>query len=388
MSTDARLRSSLLVLLALGLFFAGSPRAAGQPVGPAAAPAVVAKARAALQAGRATEALALADQVLATRPADTDALGVKVDALIGLNARDKALDAYDAWFGNARREEPGVLARLARADLKAVAALDGDPLQNRALGVLAGDDDAGARKRLEQLAWVEPPTVRSWPAIVELGGLGDARAINRIIRAVRESTGSGKVQALRALATVKTASADAALREALTGTDAFVQAAAADAAATLGRTALAPELTKLVQQGDPSARFSAAVALGRLGQPGGESLIEAGLTSRAPDARVRAAAVLRARGVRSWPEHLRPLLEDMNGLTRFQAAELLLEVDRQAPLTLLIAGTTDPNVAIRLEVARILAADPAIELAEFRRLLRDGAASVRVIAAGAILERQ
>ena len=66
---------------------------------------------------------------------------------------------------------------------------------------------------------------------------------------------------------------------------------------------------------------------------------------------------------------------------------MLLATDRVAALKVLTPATTDPNFAIRAEVARILTADPAVEIRELRRLLRDGAPHVRLAAARALLTK-
>jgi HEAT repeat protein len=169
--------------------------------------------------------------------------------------------------------------------------------------------------------------------------------------------------------------------------DPMLQSAAVEAVVALRLKALVPDVQKVAANGEQFARFIAAAALADLGAKGGEPLLDAGLKAPATDMQLKAAGALRARGVKTWPLHVRPLLEDPNGLTRFQAAELLLDTDRPAALKVLTAGTTDPNFAIRGEVARILTADDKTPVSELRRLLRDGAPQVRVQVARAILER-
>ena len=345
------------------------------------------KARAALQAGRSREAITLADTVLSARPADGDAAAVKVDALLGLSERDKALDAYDIWARIAQTEQLPLLERIARAELEALTGESVSGIQSEALAALAAHGTPSARARLDKLAWAEPPTAAAWPAIVALARLGEARATERVLRAARESTGSGKAEAIRAIAVAKVAGADAVLRETLAMRDPMLQSAAVDAVVALRLKPLVPEVQKVASGGEQFARFVAAVALADLGARGGEALIDAGLKAPATDMQIKAAGALRARGVKTWHEHVRPLLADPNGLTRFQAAELLLTVDRPAALKVLTAGTTDPNFAIRGEVARILTTDEKTPVSELRRLLRDGAPQVRVLAARAILER-
>ena len=66
--------------------------------------AEVAAGRRALEAGRSEEALAQAEALLAGSPGHEAAAALKVEALLSLNQRQKALDAYDAWFKVSQRE--------------------------------------------------------------------------------------------------------------------------------------------------------------------------------------------------------------------------------------------------------------------------------------------
>jgi HEAT repeat protein len=220
-----------------------------------------------------------------------------------------------------------------------------------------------------------------------LAEVGDAKAQARVLEAAKASTGSAKVGAIAALAAARVGGSEEVLRESLRARDANIQAAAAEAAATLGLTALVPDLERVAKEGEQFGRFVAAVSAMKLGGRGVDAIVEAGLTSPAPDARLLAASALKARGRSTWVEATRPLLQDLDGVTRFKAAELLLSVDRKPAFDVLMAGTVDPNIAVRAEVARILAADPNLDLAQFRRLLRDGAPRVRLEAARALLNR-
>ena len=57
---------------------------------------------------------------------------------------------------------------------------------------------------------------------------------------------------------------------------------------------------------------------------------------------------------------------------RYQAAAMLLEVDRPAAVKVLQTGTQDPNTAVRTLVADVVTRNPGTPVAELRRLLRDG----------------
>jgi hypothetical protein len=345
-------------------------------------------ARTALERGDAAKAIELVDPILTTTPGHPVASAVKVDALLGLGERSKALDAYDRYYAAVKIEDTAVLSRIVVAELEA---LQSEPLlQIDALAALTtqrGQPGVRARTMLTEYATSDPPSTRSWPAIVALCRLGDAAAAKRAAQAYRESTGSGRVTALDAVIAGGGPGAEAILRDALGVRDAMVQSTAADGAATLQLKSLVPQLQEVTRTGELFARFTAAVALAHLGATGGETLLAAGATSPALDARLRVAGARKARGDRSWTEIVRPLLESEDVVIGYQAAAMLLDVDRPAALKRLQAGTQDPNPAVRTLVADIVTKDPATPVSELRRLLRDGVGRVRLAAAAAILRR-
>ncbi len=342
--------------------------------------------RAALERGEAAKAIALVDPILARSPGIPAATAVKVDALLGLGERTRALDAYDAWFAVVKLEDTPLLTRIAVAELEA---LQGESMTQIdalvALTAQPGPRGARARTTLTELATADPPSTRSWPAIVALCRLGDRAAAAKAQQAYRDSTGSGRVTALEAVIAAGGAGAEATLRDALGVRDAMVQSTAADGAATLKLKALVPDLQQTAKTGELFARFTAAVALAQLGAAGGETLLAAGATSPAQDARLRVAIARKARGERAWIDATRPLLESDDVAVRYQAAGLLLEVDRPAAMKVLQTGTQDPNPVVRTLVADVLTKDPGMPVAELRRLLRDGVPRVRLSASAAIL---
>jgi hypothetical protein len=345
-------------------------------------------ARAALEAGDAARAIALADRVLATEPAHPGAASVKIEALLARDDRTGALDAYDAWFVKSGAEDTRLMSRIATAELEALRAeplLEIDALTALAQG--PGPAAKSARTKLGELAWASPPTTKSWPAIAALGRQGDRKAAARAAQAYRESTGSGRVVALEAVIAAGGAEAEPILRDALGVRDPMVQSTAAEGAASLGLKGLVPDLQQVVKTGEMFAPFSAAVALARLGATGGESLLDAGATSAAMDARLKVATARKARGDKSWVEAARALLTGDDPVVRYQAAALLFSADRTAATKVLQAGTMDPNPAVRMLVADLLSREPGVPVAELRRLLRDGIPRVRLFAASAILTR-
>jgi HEAT repeats len=367
-----------------------SPAPAPAPAATAATAAdrAARAARTALERGEAAKAVEMVDPVLAKEPGHPVAAAVKVDALLSLGQRPGALDAYEAWFNVVRAEDSALLTRIAVAELEALQAeplLQVDALV--ALSAQQGPRGTRARTQLTEFATANPPTSRSWPAIVGLCRLGDAAAAKRAAQAYRESTGSGRVTALEAVIAAGGPGAEPILRDALGVRDAMVQSTAADGASTLKLKGLVPDLQQVAKTGEMFARFTAAVALAHLGATGGETLLEAGATSPAQDARLRVAGARKARGDRGWIDATRALLQSDDVAVRYQAAAMLAEVDRPAALKVLQTGTQDPNTAVRTLVADVVTRDPGTPIAELRRLLRDGVPRVRLSAAAAILRR-
>ena len=261
-----------------------SPAPAPASAAPTAADRAARDARAALERGDAAKALELVAPVIAKEPAHPLAAAVKVDALLGLGERTRALDAYDAWFNVVGAEDSALLTRIAVAELEA---LQAEPLLIDALVALStqrGPRGTRARTQLTEFATADPPSSRSWPAIVALCRLGDATAARRAAQAYRESTGSGRVTALEAVI--------AAGGPAPSRSCAMPSASAmrwCSRRRRMARPALklkaCADLQQVTKTGEMFARFTAAVALAHLGASGGETLLEAGATSPAQDAR-------------------------------------------------------------------------------------------------------
>jgi hypothetical protein len=126
------------------------------------------------------------------------------------------------------------------------------------------------------------------------------------------------------------------------------------------------------------------VALAKLGEPAADAVIRAALGGL-PDGRLIAARARAASSDRSWVEALQPLLESENALFRVLAAEQLLSAVPGVARPVLRAATAEANPLIRAEAARVLASERPLDRALMRHCLRDGAADVRLHAAGALL---
>ena len=312
--------TTLILALAATLGVAGRRTARSRPAQPApiaAKDAEVAAGRGALEAGRSEEALAQAEALLAGSPGHEAAAALKVEALLSLNQRQKALDAYDAWFKVSQRENPTVASLIGRAELEALKENALAAIRIDALAALARAGRADARNTLAASAAASPATPMTWPSTVAMASLGDAASQARIIQTAREASGSARAEALQAMAAGRVTGGEALLRESLASSDANLQAAAASSAADLGLKALVPDLERTAKQGDQFGRFAAALAAVRLGSQATLPLVEAGLTSPALDARLMAASAIKARGRTNWVAVARPLLENKDGLDTF-----------------------------------------------------------------------
>ena len=100
----------------------------------------------------------MVDPVLAKEPGHPLAAAVKIEGLLGLGERSRALDAYDAWFNSVRAEDVALLNRIAVAELEA---LQAEPLLQIdalvALSTQPGPRGTRARTQLTELATKAKP---------------------------------------------------------------------------------------------------------------------------------------------------------------------------------------------------------------------------------------
>jgi HEAT repeat protein len=346
--------------------------------------ALVQRARDSLKAGRAAEAIELSEKVLAGTPDSQPAIMAKLDAMIALGDLRGALRAYDGFVSATGRDHQPVLATIARAQLKALTQSTLLPVKVDALEALAAHGDADAKTTLTALM-KDDNTSR--PAAEALARLGDKAAAQRVVQSVAQAQGGQRVDAIRTLATIKEAPAEAIVREALKANDPALQAAGADLAAARGMKTLLPELRQTATTGIAQGQYRAALALVALGDSAGRDRVAEALASDVPDSRLSAAAALRKSGDKSWVPRVTPLLNNPDGLNRFFAAEMLLSEDRAAAMKVLHPATADPNPVIRAEAARILAESATTDLSQLRPFLSDPAPRARLWAAKGVLAK-
>jgi HEAT repeat protein len=346
--------------------------------------ALVQRARDALKAGRAANAIELSDNVLSGAPDNLAAMGVKIDAMIALGDLRGALRAYDQFVMTTGRDDVTVIAPIARAQLKALTQATLISVKIDALEALAVNGDAEARTTLQTLM-KEDNTAR--PAAEALARLGDKAAVQRVSQMVSEAQGGQRADAMRTLATIKDVPAEAIVREALKANDPALQAAGADLAAARGMKTLVPELRQTVASGIAQGQYRAAIALVALGDSTGRERVAEALASDIPESRLSAAAALRKSGDKSWVARVTPLLANPDGLNRFFAAEMLLSEDRAGAMRVLHPATADPNPVIRAEAARILAEAATTDISQLRPFLSDPAPRARLWAAKGVLAK-
>jgi HEAT repeat protein len=347
--------------------------------------ALVQRAREALRAGRAADAITFSESVLTGAPDNQAAMTVKIDAMIALGDMRGALRAYDGFVSATGRDFQPVLATIARAQLKALTQATLVGVKVDALEALAAHGDAESKATLQKLMKDEAV---GRPAIEAMARLGDKAAAQQVVQLASQAQGGQRVDAIYALATIKDAPADALVREALGANDPALQAAGADVAAARGMKALLPELRQTAIKGIAQGQYRAAVALVTLGDAAGRERVAEALASDIPDSRLSAASALRkAGGDKSWVARVEPLLTNQDGLNRFRAAEMLLSENRTAAMRVLHPATADPNPVIRAEAARILSESALTDLSQLRPYLSDPAPRARLWAAKGVLAK-
>jgi HEAT repeat protein len=350
-----------------------------QQAAPATDLALVASGWSALAEGRSDSAITNADRVLARRPWDHDAIALKVNALAAGDPI-KALDAYESWLGKGS-DDAGLLEPIAREVARAAATGPQGPLRRDARRMLTA-----AHVQLPAAAAADDePFARDAAAALS----GSADALQRLEAVASSPNIRNKTALVAALEQVGPPAANgliAILQQDVRGP------AAGDAARALGKigaTEAIPALQAAMNAPEPYTRYSASVALARLGDPAGLSAVDAMLATSVPDVQLMAAETLSGQNG-PWVGTIMPLLDNPDGLTRFRAARLIARYYPDAARRTFEQGATDPNPVIRSEALQ-MAIDAApqqpsiLDLQTLRRQLRDEDLAVRLSVAGAIL---
>ncbi|HUL74528.1 MAG TPA: HEAT repeat domain-containing protein [Vicinamibacterales bacterium] len=338
-----------------------------------------------LSGGDANNAASVAGQLLAQYPLSSAGVSLAVEAELPRTGWLGALGVYEQWLGARRMDEPYALRRVARACLRqALGDLTTRPSALQAL-IADGDQDALAEATRESARGKFGDTEA-------LAAVGDDRAVRALVDQL-ESIPDARGPIIEALARSRNKLAVPPLIKLLDATNDVTRAQAADALGQLGATEVIGKLRPLLDEKQPYyVRFSAARALGRLGDASGVLFLRQAMDTAAgaPGAsllRIQAAAALAAIGPDTgWIDTARALLSDPEPFVRAEAAQCLAPYDNAAAKATLDAMMNDPNPAIRQKAGQILAKNVAGDVATLRRLLRSADAEARIVAAGRILE--
>jgi len=334
-----------------------------------------------LSQGKHREAADYAESVLGRFPRSPAALILAVESVIAGRGAFSSLDTYERWLGGRTVEEPGVLGRIARANLYEWSRQTADVnARIDALKALAMDGVPEALAALTAAA--ETGSVAEDRALV---GLGDPRAIDRMVARIKATSGL-KVLEIMTLGESRSPRVVRPLIDLLTDERPQNRAGAAAALGKVGqKDALAP-LQPLLNDPNGGVRLSAAGALLQLGDFSGAYLIRELAASEHSASRRSAAHLLASQPDEEWKTLVRGLASDPDPSFRLDAARLLAPHDPAFSRSVLDNLQFDPNPQIREQAGVILARDTVDpDIPTLRRLLRAGSGRVRVAAAGRLL---
>jgi HEAT repeat protein len=308
-------------------------------------------------------------------------VALKIEAL---SASDplKGLDTYERWLGSRTDEDLGLLEPVARGVLTALASSNDQVIRNAALQQLAASGISSAREAMAA-------TAQGGASLdATLADVGDAQAIERLKTAAAAPGNDDKSAVARGLASAGEAGVPGLLRL-MRSQNLPTRIAAITSLGKLRAKEAQQPLQAALTDSDPVVRATAAVALARLGDATGQAEVDKMLGSEIPDLQLLAAGAWDGESG-PWVGAIRPLLDNRDGLIRFQAARLIAPVDPDAARQVLNEGLADPNPVVRTEsahqLAEVVEAHPEIlDPARLRQLLRLPDPMLRLRAASALL---
>ena len=340
---------------------------------------VLAEGWSALAAGDLQKAGAAARRAVADDPRSGGPLALLVEVEIARAGAVAGLTAYEQWLGSRKLEAVFELRRIASAFLLNVSRQPSAAGRQDAFKALVSDG--------------HPAAMASLKAAVPGGGvaetrlmasLGDERAVRALIAELQAPR--NRDATIRALLESRSELAVDPLVQLLkTGTD-DDRIAAADALGRLGADEAVSALKPLLDSQNFAVRLKAAGALYRLGDNTGANLLEQMLTSEHAGVRLGAAEALSVRPGGAWLPVARALTSDPDQAIQLAAARLVAPYDRELAESVVSRLSGAENLAIREEAGRILADHIATDFTTLRRLLRSQDQRAAVRAAGRILE--
>lgn len=315
--------------------------------------AVLGRAHAAMAAGRAAEAEALASQILARQPRHHGAALVAVEAAASRDAR-AGLQLYEKWLAAVRHEDAFML----------------EPVALVVLRTLARGKGGAADEATRLLSELDGATAR--PA----GDAADERG-RELAGQLAQADGANPLLTLRELVRTGYAAASPQVVPLLGHAAPDVRAAAAEALGALGAADAVPALQALLKDPASEVRSAAAIALHRLGDPAGDDQLSRLLASGIPDLQLQAAEGMGNDPPSAWTPYVEPLLRADAPMTRLAAARLMLEVDPERAGAVIGGLLSDPNPVVAGELARALVGEGLRDLATIRKLLGHGSPDAR-----------
>jgi len=322
-----------------------------------------------------------AERALSEFPRSVAAVTLAIEVDISTGSGPLAgLTTYERWLGERKLEDPYILRRVARADLRSTIRVRQHPARLEAARALSADGDPQAAVLLGQGA-----NGGGFAETRMLASLGHPGAVQALIADLRAPGGS-KLGIINALVESRSKHAVAPLMELLSSPQEDHRAAAADALGRLGAAQAIPRLKQMLTDPVSPVRMTAASALYRLEDYSGVNLLEQMLTSEHPAVRLGGAEAMAVRPAGAWLSVVQELTNAADASVQLGAARLIAPYDPQRAASVLGRLQQSENPAVREEAGRVLVERVASDFTILRRYLRspDGLTSVR--AAARILE--
>ena len=349
--------------------------------------ATLARGWTAAAAGQSENAARAADAVLSRRPWDRAALTLKIEALSEVAAL-RGLDAYEQWVAAGHKDDAALLEPVPIAVLQETAKETDRTHRVTALTALVTARVSGARESLDKELAVHQQSQGAFLADADAARAGDQAALGRLSAAAGNPVGAS-VDLVRALEQIG-AAGESGLLMLANAPNPQVRAAAIRALGAMKSERALPILQSLFEGMDPATRVPATIALAQQGDPRALARVDQMLASNVPQVQLEAAEAWGGRPG-PWVDVIRPLLENMDGFTRLDAARAIAPVDPDAAKRTLNLAIGDINPAIRYESAKTIETlldshVAAVDVPVLRQRPRDPDRGVRVAVASALLK--
>jgi hypothetical protein len=348
------MRSVVSGLVVVGLLAGGPSFAQQRATAPAPPASLMAAAREALTAGRAANAVAIAEAVLQQSASHRDATDVRICGLVSLGNVRAAHEAYDRFVTLSRVEDLALLRPIALGHLRAMAA-DGAVewrLRVAALERLAKSGDAGADRDLQRLSAEGAGTGLGVMADAALAKVGDKAAVRRLADAASSDRLRDKSLVADALRAVGARDQAHVLVPLLADENPMTRIAALEALADLGYKPAIPEIRALLDDDYRGMPGRAALALKRLGDSSADDRLGDLSKSPAPDMWLVAIDLSPAMKPADRDAIIKQVLANADPRMRVRAAEVLARTDPAAARGILGKIAEEGDVSARTEAAR------------------------------------